>query len=75
MSRFSAVHRIPPSVVLTGQVGCTVRLVACCLAGCAWWNDRENDRHRLPGWWENEPGAFQPEDRNAPETDGGHTDQ
>jgi hypothetical protein len=26
------------------------------------------------GRWMNESGAVQPEDRNAPETDGGHTD-
>jgi len=44
MSRFSTVHRIPPSVVLAGQVGCLVRLVASRLAGCPWWNDCENDR-------------------------------
>jgi hypothetical protein len=33
-------------VILAGQVGCAVCLVAFCLAGCAWWNDRKNDRHR-----------------------------
>ena len=35
MSRFSAVQRIGPTVVVAGQVGCPVRLVASCLAGCA----------------------------------------
>ena len=75
MSRFGAVHSIVARVVLAGQIGCAVCLVASSLSGYYWWNDRENDRHRLPGWWENEPGAFQPEDHNAPETDGGHTDQ
>jgi hypothetical protein len=74
MSRFAAVHRIAFSVVHAGQVGSPVRLVTSCLAGSAWWNDRENDRYRLPARWENEPGAFQPKDRNAPETDAGHTD-
>ncbi len=32
-------------------------------------------RYRLPGGWENQSGAVQPEDRNAPGTDGGHTGQ
>jgi hypothetical protein len=44
MSRFPAVQRVALSGVLTGQVGCPVRLVAFCLASRAWWNDRENDR-------------------------------
>jgi hypothetical protein len=46
MSRFPVVQRIGPSVVLAGQVRCPVCLVASCLAGCVWWNDRENDRQR-----------------------------
>lgn len=49
MRRFSAVHRIPPGVVLAGQVGCAVCLVISGLASCAWWNDCENDR-RSPSW-------------------------
>jgi hypothetical protein len=39
----------------------------------AWWNDCGNDRYRFPGRRENEAGAVQPEDRNAPGTDLGHT--
>jgi hypothetical protein len=54
MSRFPAVQRIGSSVVLAGQVDCPVCLVASCLAGCPWWNDRENDRCQLlsaEGMW------------------------
>jgi hypothetical protein len=49
MSRFPAVYRVAPSVILAGQVGSLVRLVASRRPGCPWWNDRENDRLRLPG--------------------------
>jgi hypothetical protein len=38
MSRFAAVHRVPPSDIVAGQVGWPVRLVASRLAGYAWWN-------------------------------------
>ena len=44
MSRFPAVHRIAPSVILAGQVRFPVRLDASSLGSCPWWNDRENDQ-------------------------------
>src|SRR5829696_4953037 len=40
MSRFIAVQRVTPGVVLAGQVGCPVRLVASRLVSCPWWNDQ-----------------------------------
>ena len=51
MSRFTAVQGMAPGVVLAGQVGWTIRLVASCLVGYARWNDRQNDR-RHPGSWQ-----------------------
>ena len=44
MSRFMAVQRMGSSVVLAGQVGYPVRLVASSLVGSARWNDCENDQ-------------------------------
>jgi hypothetical protein len=73
LSRFDAVHRMPPSVVLAGQVGCPVCLVASCLVGCAWWNDRENDHLSSDRWLVKALDlACRFTIRNAPETDGGH---
>jgi hypothetical protein len=73
MSRFGAVHRMPPSVVLAGQVGCPVCLVASSLVGCAWWNDRKNDHLSSDRWLVKALDlACRFTIRNAPETDGGH---
>jgi hypothetical protein len=44
MSRFLTIQRVAFSVIVAAQVGCPVHLVASRLAGCAWWNDCENDR-------------------------------
>jgi len=48
MSRFIAVQRVTPGVVLAGQVGCPVRLVASRLVSCPWWNDWQNDQPDIP---------------------------
>src|SRR5829696_9598382 len=45
MSRFLTVHAVVDNTVFAAQVGDAVHLVASRLAGCAWWNDCENDRH------------------------------
>jgi hypothetical protein len=74
MSRFLTVHEAARSTVLAGQVGCPVRLVASRLAGCAWWNDRENDHLSSDRWLVSALDlACRFTIRNAPETDGGHT--
>jgi hypothetical protein len=44
MSRFMAVQWVAFRVIVAAQAGCPVHLVASRLAGCAWWNDCENDR-------------------------------
>src|SRR5215217_9129097 len=49
-SRFSTVRWMTPGVVLAGRVGGLVRLVASCLSGCPWRNDRENDHPPASEW-------------------------
>src|SRR5215208_711356 len=39
-----------PGVVLAGRVGGLIRLVASCLSGCPWRNDRENDHPPASEW-------------------------
>jgi hypothetical protein len=39
MSRFLTVHAVIGNGVFAAQVGDAVHLVACRLAGSAWWND------------------------------------
>src|SRR5215203_4730055 len=72
MSRFMAVQWVAFSVIVAAQVGCPVHLVASRLAGCAWWNDRENDR-AAPLVVGRSASCCRAAVRNASGTEAGHT--